>query len=210
MNINLGSGPTHIDGWTEYDSSINIWLSRIPYLKKLLLKLNILKSSHALEWHPDVKKANIINLKFSENSVSNFYLSHVLEHVYRQESQKILINVFHGLAPGGTVRICSPDYDAFILNYIKTKDVDELSAANSFEDSLLSYSASRPRGLERSRRKIGGHIHFWHPFKCQIIEQLRVAGFTEITQHEFRNGNLFDVDRVEQRSDNSFYLEARK
>jgi predicted SAM-dependent methyltransferase len=210
MNINLGSGPTHIDGWIEYDSSINIWLSRIPYLKKFLLKLGVLRISHELEWHPDVKKANIINLKFPENSVSNFYLSHVLEHVYRQESQKILINIFQGLSPGGIVRICSPDYSAFILNYIKAKDANELSAANAFEDSLLSYPASRPRGFDKIRRKFGGHIHYWHPFKCQIIEQLTVAGFTEITQHEFRNGNLLDINSVEQRSDNSFYLEARK
>jgi predicted SAM-dependent methyltransferase len=210
MNVNLGSGPTHYDGWIEYDGSLNILLSRLPMVKRFLLRLGLLNSSHQINWDRQIKRANIVNLEFAPNSISNFYLSHVLEHVYVRESQKILVNVYSGLKPGGLVRICSPDYDKIISKYLIEKTQDELLAANTFEESLLSHPQVRPSGIEKIRRSLGGHIHYWHPFKTQLINQLRVAGFENITEHEYKSGNMDGIAQVETRSDNSFYLEARK
>lgn len=210
MKINLGSGPKHHDGWVEFDSSLNILLSKFSRIKSFLIRLNLLNPSQSVAWDPEIIRANIIKLQFKENSISSAYLSHVLEHVYRSESQQILKNIYFGLKPGGVLRICSPDYDAFITKYLNEKSSNFLEAANSFEKSLLSYPESRPTNWGKIRRILGGHTHFWHPFVPQLEEQLRVAGFKQVNQFTFKEGNMDGISEVEYRDDNSFFLEARK
>lgn len=210
MNINIGSGPNHVEGWLEFDSSLNIPLSRIPYLKSIIVGFGLLNSDHMRAWDPRIKRKNALKLDLKISSVDQIYLSHVLEHMYFSDSQKLLMNCHDFLKDMGVLRICSPDYDAFISKYLNEIHVDSLEAAFNFEKSLLSYPLNKPSLFEFVRNYFGAHIHYWHPTLPIMLNQLKVAGFTRIEILSFRQGQLSDLELIENRADMSFYLEAYK
>ena len=210
ININLGSGPQYVDSWINYDKSPNILLSKFSKLKRMLFSLNLLNDSQALYWDPRVKYADIRKIKFPDNSVDNFYLSHVLEHVYFDEAAQILRKCFLSLKKGGVLRICSPDYEKYILKYIQESKINELEASSNFNDSLLSYPKNRPSLVASLISKRSGHIHYWHPFKSQLVHLLFDSGFSKVEIRTFRKGVIPSINEIETRSEFSFYLEAFK
>ena len=210
MNVNLGSGPHYVDGWVCYDKSPNIFLSKFPFLKKSLSSLKIINDAQIISWDPRIKYGDVRVLRFPDNSIKNFYMSHVLEHVYFEEARQILSNCYKALEKNGTLRICSPDYESFILKYIQEATSDKVSAANNFRASLLSHPARRPSTLKKFLNSQAGHIHFWHPFKEQMLEILNEIGYTNVMLKSFQEGTIWKIDEVELRGENSFYIEASK
>ena len=210
MNLNLGSGPYYVDGWINYDKSPNIVLSKFPKFKHILNSLNILNDSQAIQWDSRIKYLDIRKLSFPEKTVDNIYLSHVLEHLYYEEALTILNNCFVALKIGGLIRICSPDYDRFIAKYLSEKEINELEAATNFNDSLLSYPKGRPSFFGKYLRNNSGHVHYWHPFRSQIHQMLIKSGFSDLSDETFRIGKIPNIELLEFRDENSFYVEARK
>lgn len=176
----------------------------------MLATFKIINSSQSISWDSRIKYADVRSLKLPDNSVRNFYLSHVLEHVYYEEARQILNNCYNALEIGGTLRICSPDYESFILKYIQECTIDKFSAANNFRAALLSHPADRPSLLRKFLNSRSGHIHYWHPFKEQLQEMLLEIGYTNIYLKTFQEGTIWKIKQIELRSDNSFYIEASK
>lgn len=152
----------------------------------------------------------MLRVSLGKCSVQYFYISHLLEHLFRDDAQRLLDNVFEMLSAGGRIRICSPDYDSILDEYLTSRSNSPLESADWLEDRLLSHPPSKPRGFNRVSHALSGHTHYWHPFKTQILRMLECSGFSQCNFYEFRQGGLPDLHLIETRETHSFYIEAKK
>ena len=100
MNIHLGCGKRYIENWINID----------------------IASEDLRVINDDVSVLNSI----SDESVSEIYASHVLEHFGRHQVEKVLEVWFRKLKRGGILRIAVPDFEAVCKRYMEKKDIREL------------------------------------------------------------------------------------
>jgi len=101
MKLNLGSGPEKgTNGWTNID----------------------------LGGGADLAIDLTNGIPFQDNSISEIYTSHFLEHLSYDQVKALLTECFRVLEPGGSLSICVPNSEAFIHAYIN----------NQFQEVMLS------------------------------------------------------------------------
>lgn len=202
VKLNLGCGPTGINGWLNYDWGILAFFSKLPLLRKIAVKLGILPSAYDIVW-PEVKLVDI-RKKFplQNNSVQYIYCSHALEHFEPWEALKILKDCKRVLAPKGFIRIVIPDIKKMI----------------SFPETKLNHlwwgyeKEKEPKNLiERFSRKFI-RAHKWHYSERTIKSLMIEAGFTKIIFCDFRKGRVPDIEKLDLQAykEHSLYLEATK
>ncbi len=91
--VHLGSGPINIQGW------INIDARQYP--------------------HTHIQTSRLTLDEFNENSISEIYLCHVLEHFSFIEVTELLNSFYKKLKPGACLRLSVPDFDKLIDIYIE-------------------------------------------------------------------------------------------
>ncbi|MFH1821224.1 MAG: methyltransferase domain-containing protein, partial [Methanobacteriota archaeon] len=103
LKLNLGSGRRVIPGWINIDIHPLIPLSKIPGATWLLFKLGMIKeSAYKMKWPSntlwhDIRKG----LPFDDNTADFIYASHFFEHVKEDEAEKISLECYRVLKPGG-------------------------------------------------------------------------------------------------------------
>jgi len=91
LKIHLGPGEINLQGWINID---------------------------ARQFSHTHIKTNALNLKeFSDGSISEIYLCHVLEHFSFQESQDLLKTFYTKLKSGGVLKVSVPDFSALVKIY---------------------------------------------------------------------------------------------
>jgi len=119
--INLGCGPSGINGWINYDWGLLPFLNKFNLLK-FAVKLGLIDKSYLTKW-PKFELVDIRKRLPVDDSIINYiYCSHVLEHFERWEAKNILMESKRKrvLKKGGVIRIVLPDIDKLIQKY---KDV---------------------------------------------------------------------------------------
>lgn len=159
LKLNLGSGRSRIEGWVNVD---------VPPAD---LQMH-------LSWA----------LPFAEAVAEYVYLSHVLEHFYRQEALELLCDVHRVLAPGGTARLVVPDIEKCMRAYVQKDEgyfetrrrlwlVSSESASTSLELVLKNAGAGvKPESL-------WGHKQ-GYDFET-LSHILRQAGFASVERSEY-------------------------
>jgi len=91
LKVHLGAGPINIQGW------INIDAREAPHVHIVteVLELN----------------------EFSNESISEIYMCHVLEHFSLQEVDSLVANFHEKLTKGGILRLSVPDFDKLVTVY---------------------------------------------------------------------------------------------
>ena len=193
LKLNLGSGRSHIDGWINVD---------VP--------------------PADVEMHLSWGLPFSDEAVRCCYLSHVLEHFYRQEAVELLREAYRVLQGGGVARIVVPDIEKCMQAYVrhdqgyfetrrKLWSVSSKSAATPLEMVLKNAGAAVKPG------SLWGHKH-GYDFET-LSQVLQEAGFTYIERSDYMTSayedlRLDDVSRVagNEHAEMKFsmFVEARK
>ncbi len=202
IKLNLGCGPTGIKGWTNYDWGILPFLSKMPLLRKIVIKLGILPSTYDIAWQ-EIKLVDI-RKKFplQNNSVQYIYCSHVLEHFEQWEALKILKDCKRVLIPKGLIRIVIPDIKKMI----------------SFSETKLNHlwwgyeKEKEPKNLiERLNRKFI-RVHKWHYSEKTIKSLMVETGFIKIILCDCRKGKVPDIEKLDLQAhkEHSLYLEAVK
>ena len=201
--VNLGCGTTVAPGWINIDISWNIWLSRTIFLKWILYKIGLLsESAYEAKWPPGIIRHDVRKgLPFEDNSVDYIYTSHFLEHVNKDEAIKIIMECHRILRPLGWIRIVAPDLKLLANKYIK----NELKI-----EDLLGYL-----GMRRSERKLFNFLyskdhHKWIYDFQSLAHLLKTCGFEIIVRRNFRRGKCLDIDILNNREENSLYVEAQK
>lgn len=118
--LNLGCGTTWAPGWVNMDGSWAAWLSRHRVLRSALIRAGILPARVAEDgWPRDVVVRDLRRpLPFDDASFDAIYASHVVEHLYRTDAQRLLRECRRILRPGGILRVVVPDLTAIVAEYV--------------------------------------------------------------------------------------------
>ncbi len=148
LHLHLGCGPKYLSGFVNVDGNLfrrhDLWL--------------------------DLRNG----LPFTSDSVASIYSSHVFEHFYPDELERLIASCRRVLRPGGGMRIVVPDMAAAVRAYL---DGDE-----SFFTDFPRPHASLGGKLSNLLFCEGGHrqgLDFSY-----FEELLRLAGFSELSRVE--------------------------
>lgn len=206
--LNLGSGPHAVDGWINLDRSPAMRVSRQPVLRWLAMRTGAVDAAQLPVWSPAVRSCDLRRpLPFDDASVDAVYSSHLLEHLYLREAERLLGECRRVLRPGSILRLALPDFTA-IAGRVVTAPEDAEVARRANHD-LHAHPPDRPHGLGRLRHALSGAYHRWQPTPALTADLLRGAGFVDVIELTFRKGELPDLDRVETRPESCF-VEGRR
>jgi hypothetical protein len=159
LRLNVGSGAARLDGWVNID-------------------LAPAELSMHLAW----------GLPFTDASVEYLYVSHVLEHMYKEEARALLAESRRVLAPAGVLRVVVPDLEKCLRAYAE-------GDAEFFETRRRLWPRSSrlcTTPLEFILKNAGTGIkpgRFWghkHGYDFQTLaHDLRQAGFTRVERSEY-------------------------
>lgn len=212
LRINVGCGDAPTQGWRNFDNSLSVRVSKIPFLPDILHKLGFLEDLQyrlmKLAHDNDIEYGDVTKgLPVKDGSVDVLYSSHMLEHLDRNEANTFLKEAFRILRPGSIIRIVVPDIQKQVAQY------NDLGDADAFIEATL-LCGPRPRSLAQRLRLllIGTRLHQWMydgKSLCRLLEkhgfvkaEVLPAGQTRIEGYE-------PLD-LRERFSESVYVEAEK
>ena len=107
-NINIGCGDRLTKGYLNFNSSLSVRLSKLPYfIIELIYLLNLIAVQH-YNYIKFLKKNLVlycdawVKIPLSNESVDNIYFSHTFEHFNFEEADLVLKEFMRVLKPGET------------------------------------------------------------------------------------------------------------
>jgi predicted SAM-dependent methyltransferase len=230
VKVNIGSGTNVADGWTNYDRSIWLSLSKYNFFRKLLYTFRLVdRKAYQTVYAPNVVSSIIRRdvrrgIPHKSGSVDFIYCSHFLEHIKHEEALKVLMECHRVLKTGGWVRVVCPDLRFLVnkyvegnLNYFGVQYPEELSQA--FIKSLMVVDdRSTIKKLLFGVLGYDIHRHQYMYDYDSLKTLLHSAGFDHVEKVGFKRGVTPDIDKLddrvtgipEYRQLESIYLEAQK
>ena len=193
----MGCGPSGIDGWLNYDWGWLPLLSKVPILRRGLIRLGVLPENYEVSW-PAIRLVDIRKrLPLRDASVDYIYCSHVLEHFEEFETIGVLKECYRVLKKGGVIRIVLPDLEKMVENY---------KGAKQFNLEFFGYRKNEKSVINNFVRG-----HQWMYDKSLF---LKIIGgvFDEAKIESFGVGKVPDLDRLDlvEHKSHSLYIEATK
>jgi len=207
--VNLGCGPNAPPGWLNVDGSWNAWISNHPFLRKLLTVVHIIGDGTAgAEWNVRPYVHDLTKpLPLKDGSASAIYGSHVLEHLYLADAQRLLSECRRVLRPGGVIRLVVPDLRSIVTTYLKAKNggtqslPERVAAADKLNEKLAFRSPVPPRGnllLKFYNLWKDFHHHKWMYDSDSLMRYLEEAGFTAVTEKGYLQSEIPGIEEVEE------------
>jgi predicted SAM-dependent methyltransferase len=205
--VNLGCGPNAPASWLNVDGSWNAWFSNHPYLRKALVTVGVIKPNLGAQWNVRPLVHDLTKpLPFQANSISAIYGAHVLEHLYRVDAQRLLVECKRVLKPKGVIRLVVPDLHSMVVDYLQRKNgnstsTDKASAADHLNERLGYRNPAPPDGnivfkLYATWKDF--HSHKWMYDSELLGRYLSLAGFGEVAEREFRQSDIPGIEEVEE------------
>jgi predicted SAM-dependent methyltransferase len=200
IKVNIGSGLSVAPGWINVDASLNAFFSKWP---RFVLKI-IYRISGSKQWYSEEGYCNILKshnfvhhnveygLPFPNESIDYLYSSHLIEHLFKEDAKKLLKEAHRVLKKSGIVRICVPDLEYAISLYQKGD-----------KEKALRYFFATSKSGYFSRHQ--------YMYDFDLLKQLlEEAGFTNVERYAYRQGKTPDIDVLDNRPEESLYVEANK
>ena len=164
-------------------------------------------------------------LPFRDNSISNIYSSHFIEHLTYTEAKDFLKESFRVLRPNHTIRIVCPDISIWIEKLYKNKDKKFFSEYKKMLDIDYweNYIFSEHHNIKTNTQIFNSMIFNWGHKWMWDYESLKLElnkiGFKNIEKKSFLNGKLDELehienrlsqDKIETRNLESIFIEATK
>ena len=170
MKLNLGSGPEQgSNGWTNID----------------------------LGGGADLAIDLTLGIPFEDNSVSQIYTSHFLEHLSYDQINPLLLECLRVLIPGASMLICVPDSEAFIQAYVNDDYIERpLNNGTMLRaPTFISQPGERiyTKALINTNSKIdwinyiaySASEHKYMFDRENLFNHLKIAGFENIHEREY-------------------------
>lgn len=204
LRLNLGCGLHAPAGWVNIDRSPSLRLGRVPGATATLHRLGFL-SGQPIRWPANVRCVDVTKrLPFGTRTAAAIYSSHMLEHLYFDEANRVLRECRRVLVPGGIIRLALPDVEQFVRQLLAAPPDAAASAALTFTRNLRMAPMARPSRRDRLVGRFSGARHRWQPTASLVIAMLTEAGFVAPAQRDFRCGDLPDLAVIEHRSQGMF------
>lgn len=201
IRLNLGCGLAVAKGWINIDGSLNAMVASWPeFVHKILYRFSGSNRYYTeaeycrlLSGHDFLHHDLAYGIPFADNTVDFVYSSHFLEHLFSKDALLLLKESYRVLKPGGTVRTCVPDLQYAVSLYTSGKK----------EKMLRDYFFVEDLESSMARHK--------YMYDFELLEAaLKDAGFGRITRLEFRKGSTPDLEVLDNRPDETLFVEARK
>lgn len=201
VKVNLGCGLAVATGWINVDASLNAMVAGWPRpLHRVLYRLSGANRYYAedvycdlLEGHRFVHHDAGQGLPFDDACVDAVYSSHFLEHLYKADGERMLRESLRVLRPGGLIRVCVPDLAHAIEEYHRGHK----------RPMLENYFFVEDKSSVLARHK------YMYDFEL-LYEALEAAGFVSIVRRSYREGEMPDIDGLDNRPEETLFVEARK
>ena len=236
--LNLGSGARTSASCVNIDWSPYIRIKQNPVLRRLApLVLSGERAQRYFALKGELLAHNLRKgIPWPDDSVDAVYLSHVLEHIDRDQASGFLSEILRVLKPGGICRIVVPDLATICRSYLSDYELCLAGRApvgehERFVESLLEQSVRREssgtKGLPRLRRILEqvlvgdarrrGETHQWMYDAVSLSNLMSIVGFTTVNLTDFQTSRVptWDAIRLDQESDaeykaDSLYIEGAK
>jgi SAM-dependent methyltransferase len=196
IKLHLGASNCSLSGWVNTDITPHIWIAKVP-LAATLLRWAGRMTPERYEQHRrgdfnDLKYMDLTKpLPFSDASVSAVFSSHVFEHLFFDEVDRLVREIRRILVPGGVCRTAVPD----------------------LEKIMPLYDPLDPRPFVVAIHEIGQRADIKHVHHCGFTgESLRrtfeAAGFSRAYVTEYGKGICPDIDKLDNRPESSVFVEA--
>lgn len=151
--LQIGAGPLTLPGWLNSDL-----LSGDVYL--------------------DIERP----LPFPDASFTYVFGEHVIEHISEASGVRLLSELRRIVAPGGVVRLTTPDLRKIIALYEDRNAVISFSEYLQFFDGLTSKRHDRPCQVLNDYLRLWGHRYVYD--EEDLSAKLVAAGFRTVTRQE--------------------------
>lgn len=196
MKLHIGCFNQPQEGWHNTDITPHIWISRIPLAASLLRAAGKMTQARHSEHKQGVfKKVHYLNVTkpfpFPDGSASAVFSSHIIEHLHVDGARHMLEESFRVLSPGGVCRVVAP----------------------SLEFALSFYDEAAPEKTLRmifEHEQQGKNRHQWMYTAKSLIRLMEETGFSKVAQRQYREGNLPDLQKIDNRPEDSIYVEGIK
>lgn len=201
VKVNLGCGLAVAPGWVNIDGSLNALVANLPaFIHRFAYRMTGANCYYTKEVYCNLLAANrFIHHDLSagiplDDSVADYtYTSHFLEHLFRHDAEFLLSEMFRVMKSGGTARVSIPDLEFAVSLY----------AAGEKERMLSQYFFVDDEDSHFSRHK--------YMYDFSMIEELLVrVGFREVRRVSFAKGKVPDIDILDNRPEDSLFVEATK
>jgi len=198
--INVGSGAQVSAGWINIDVGISYFFSKSPtFILKKLYNFSGYKHLLSREQYCDILRNHTLihhdvgfGIPFSDDSVDYLYASHFLEHLFIKDAKKFLRESYRVLKKGGILRVCVPDLERIIQLYHGGKKKEALDWLYGVEDS--GYFCSHK-----------------YAYDYELLKRyLEESGFINIKRCSFMQGETPDINVLDNRREDTLYVEAAK
>jgi predicted SAM-dependent methyltransferase len=212
IRLNLGCGLQAPPGWVNVDGSWNARLAKYPLLRRVLSKCRLLPEDKLeIPWSASILILDIRKpLPFLGGSVAAIYASHVLEHLYREEGQRLIAESYRVLTTGGFLRIVVPDLRAIVEEYLRN---GPLKVEESGSESLRPADRMNERLLMRWPTPASSHLlyriysswqdfhsHKWMYDADSLMALFKRAGFAEVEKRGCHDSRIAGIHEVEDPS----------
>lgn len=201
VKLNLGCGLTVAPGWINIDGSLNALVASMPFLfHKPMYNLTGAKQHFSREEyclllgnHMFLHHDLTFGIPYQDNSAEFIFTSHFLEHLYAEDAKALLRESYRVLKPEGRIRISIPDLSYAVGLY----------NLGYKEQMLKNYFFVERRDSHYARHK----YMYDYEMLANILSDL---GFKDINRCEYRNGLVPDIDILDNRPEESLFVEAVK
>ena len=206
--INLGCGIDSPPGWIGVDGgATHIFVHKAPrwIARRAFMAFNMSKNYSFDEYVKKVKSMDIIHhdltagLPFADETVPHVFSSHFFEHIKRGEAIALLREAYRVMRPGGIIRICVPSLDDQVVKIrkaVEAYDQGDVVPIQEFVTVVLDgyYSPFS--------------YHKWMYNFNEMKDVMTEAGFTDVKECSFGQGDIPDVEMLDTRR--GLYVEGCK
>jgi SAM-dependent methyltransferase len=170
LRVMIGSGPTRVEGWLSTDL--------IPS-------------------RPDVVFLDASEpFPFAAASVQRIHTEHMIEHVDHPVGRQMLAECARVLAPGGRIRIATPDFERVVaLAGPVGADVTELARRSNVRNGIDDAHATDP--VYAVNRLFSGYGHRFLYTEATLRRELEAAGLVDVRRYEVGESDDTELAEVD-------------
>lgn len=201
VRVNLGCGLAVTRGWINIDGSLNALVASMPsVVHRLMYRLTGARQYYSefeycrlLGEHRFIHHDLATGIPLNDGVADYIYSSHFFEHLYRKDAIHLLRECHRVLKDQAVLRISIPDLEYALSLYAVGRKDDMLQNYFFVEDDDNNYSRHK----------------YMYDFQM-LASILKELGFRNITRCQFRVGGVPDIDFLDNRADESLFIEASK
>ena len=191
--------------------SWGVLLAKVPRVKRLLARAGVLTVAQAEASFPSgIQRVDVRRgLPFADGSTSYIYSSHMIEHMSRWQGVEFVRECRRVLAPGGVLRLATPDLALSIDEYVRREAPYGPTPADSFVEQLATFREAQGTRAQRLVRRLVTAPHQWLYDGESLAHLMAEGGLVDPRVRDFRAGDVPDLEWLEIRP-GSLFVEARR